>query len=123
VTPALFLAVVAAGALGAVARAWASGEVQRRWARRGLGTLAVNLCGAFALGLWLGTPALSTGWVEVVGTGFLGAFTTFSTWMAEAVLGWRDGHRWAVAAEVAATLLAGVGLLSAGTALAGAILT
>lgn len=119
-TPALFLGVVVAGALGAVARAWVSGAVQRRWTRRGLGTLAVNLTGAFALGLWLGVPA-PQGWLEVVGTGFLGAFTTFSTWMVEAVLAWRDGDRRAVAAEVAATLLAGVGLLLAGTALGGAI--
>jgi fluoride exporter len=121
VTPAVFLGVVTAGALGAVARAWVSGAVQRRWPRRGFGTLAVNLAGAFALGLWLGGPAPPLGWLAVVGTGFLGAFTTFSTWMVEAALGWREGDRGTVVAEVVATLLAGVALLLAGVALGGAI--
>jgi fluoride exporter len=120
VTPGIFLGVVVAGGLGAVARAWVSGSVQRRWPRRGIGTSSVNLAGAFALGLWLSGPALPSVWLEIVGTGFLGAFTTFSTWMVEAVVGWRPGRRWAVAVEVGATLLAGIGLFLAGTALGAA---
>jgi fluoride exporter len=119
VTPGVFLGVVVAGALGAVARAWVSGSVQRRWPRPGIGTWSVNLAGAFALGLWLGGPAPSVA-LEIVGTGFLGAFTTFSTWMVEAVVGWRDGRRVAVAIEVGATLLAGIGLVVAGAALGAA---
>jgi fluoride exporter len=109
VTPGLFVAVALAGAVGAVARARVGGAVQRRFARRGLGTAFVNLAGAFALGLW---SALAPGPValEVVGTGFLGAFTTFSTWMAEAALTWREGRRWAAAVEVVATLAGGVAL-------------
>jgi CrcB protein len=39
------------------------------------GTLAVNVTGAFVLGL-LGNNF-------VLGTGFVGAYTTFSTWMFE----------------------------------------
>ena len=39
------------------------------------GTLVVNVTGAFALGL-LGNNF-------VLGTGFVGAYTTFSTWMLE----------------------------------------
>jgi fluoride exporter len=120
VTPGVFVGVVAAGALGAVARAWVGGAVQRRWPRRGLGTLIVNLSGAFALGLWLSGPTLPFAALEIVGTGFLGAFTTFSTWMVEAVVGWREGRRGAVAVEVGATLLAGIGLLLAGAALGAA---
>jgi fluoride exporter len=120
VTPGVFLSVVAAGALGAVARARVVGAVERRWPRRGLGTLTVNLSGAFALGLWLGGSTLPFAALEIVGTGFLGAFTTFSTWMVEAVSGWREGRRWAVAVEVATTLLAGIGLLMAGAALGAA---
>jgi len=116
VTLALFAAVALAGACGAVARAWVGGQVQRRCARRGVGTAVVNLVGAFALGLWL---ALAPGpaAVEVVGTGFLGAFTTFSTWMVEAALGWGEGRRLAVAVEVAATLVAGVVLAALGAAI------
>lgn len=116
-TAGLFAAVVLAGAVGAVARAWVSGAVQRRWPRRGAGTMAVNLAGAFALGAWLGLAPGGSGWLDVMGTGFLGAFTTFSTWMAEAALGWREGRRIAVAIEAVATLTAGVAAAMLGAAI------
>jgi len=108
VTLAVFVPLVAAGALGAVARAWVAAAIRRRWPRRGVGTLAVNLAGAFLLGLWVGLPGLPTAWLEVVGTGFLGAFTTFSTWMVEATAGWRGGRRGSVILELGAALGAGV---------------
>jgi CrcB protein len=59
-----------AGGCGALARFLVS-----RWLRVPYGTLVVNLTGAFALGL-LGNNF-------VLGTGFVGAYTTFSTWMFE----------------------------------------
>jgi fluoride exporter len=117
VTPAVFLALVAAGALGAVARAWVGAAVRRRWRRRGLGTLFVNLSGAFALGLWAGVPGVSAAWLQVAGTGFLGAFTTFSTWMVEATAAWQGGRRGGVIAELAATLALGVAAAGLGFAL------
>lgn len=113
-TPYLFAAVVVAGAAGAVARAWVGEAVLRRWPRRGLGTLAVNLSGAFLLGLWTGSPAVPATWLEVVGTGFLGAFTTFSTWMFEVTAAWRDRRRATVVVEVGATLALGVALAALG---------
>lgn len=115
----LYLAVVAAGALGALARWGVSVAVAARWRRPGLGTLMVNLLGAFALGAWLGAAAeLDAGWLVVVGMGFLGAFTTFSTWMAELAARWRAG-------AMLGAILEGVATLGAGTALAvlGALLT
>jgi fluoride exporter len=114
VTPSLFAAVVMAGAAGAVARAWVGEAVLRRWPRRGLGTLAVNLSGAFLLGLWTGLPAVPAAWLEVVGTGFLGAFTTFSTWMFEVTAAWRGGGRATVVVEVGATLALGIALAALG---------
>jgi len=116
-TPAATLAVALAGAAGAVARAWLGREVRRRAARPGLGTLVVNLAGAFLLGLWSGLPNLPAAWLEVAGTGFLGAFTTFSTWMLEAAASWRAGRRAAVVAELAATLALGVALAAFGLGL------
>lgn len=115
-TPAVFLALVAAGALGAMARAWVGASLLRRWPRRGLGTLAVNLTGAFLLGLWAGLPDVPAVWLEVAGTGFLGAFTTFSTWMLEATAAWREGRRASVVAELAATLALGVAAAALGLA-------
>ncbi len=46
------------------------------------GTMAVNLTGAFGLGVLDGSGA-STHLVLVCGTGLIGAYTTFSTWMFE----------------------------------------
>jgi CrcB protein len=59
-----------AGGLGAVTR-----FLVAVWLPVPVGTLAVNVSGAFALGL-LGDNF-------VLGTGFVGAYTTFSTWMLE----------------------------------------
>lgn len=116
-TPAVFAAVVAAGAVGAVARAAIGVLVRRIWRRRGAGTLVVNLSGAFALGAWISWPGVDPGWLEVVGTGFLGAYTTFSTWMAEAAASWREGQRAAVVGEVALTLVLGLAAAGLGVAL------
>jgi fluoride exporter len=83
-------AVSIAGAAGAVCRYLVSGWVQN--AVRSdfpAGTLTVNLVGSFALGLIGGTGPLDSTLV-LFAVGFLGGFTTFSTWMIETV---RLGHR------------------------------
>lgn len=48
------------------------------------GTLAVNLVGSFATGA-LAETAVSGRWSTLAGAGFLGGFTTFSTWMVETI--------------------------------------
>lgn len=82
------LAVVAGG-LGALARVGVSGGVQRALrTTRPWGTAMVNVVGALALGLLVGLhdgAGLSDDVLHVVGIGFLGGFTTFSTWMFESV--------------------------------------
>jgi fluoride exporter len=84
------VAVSIAGAAGAVCRYLISGWVQN--AVRSdfpAGTLTVNLSGSFALGLIVGTGPLDSTLI-LFAVGFLGGFTTFSTWMIETV---RLGHR------------------------------
>jgi fluoride exporter len=122
VTPGLLVALMAAGALGALARAWLTLWVQARWSRPGTGTLIVNLLGAFALGLWLGAAGsgadgATSAATTLVGTGFLGAFTTFSTWMVELHARAARGEGAAAALEAALTLAAGTGLAVLGAAL------
>lgn len=78
-----FLILSLAGGVGAVARYVVSGFVQQR-AGAGFpaGTMFVNLSGAFLLGLVVGAGGVTSSWVVAL-AGFLGGFTTYSTWMVE----------------------------------------
>ena len=86
----LLLAIGVGGALGALARYGLSGWVQGFLATPfPLGTLVVNVLGSFLLGLavyLLESTALSTEVRSLVTIGFLGAFTTFSTFSYEALV-------------------------------------
>jgi fluoride exporter len=82
-TIALWGAFSISAGCGAVLRFLLDGAVSRRLpGSLPLGTMAVNLTGAFALGLLAGSNA-SHHVVLVCGTGLIGAYTTFSTWMFE----------------------------------------
>jgi CrcB protein len=81
------LAWIGVGVCGAVG-SWLRFSVGRAiTARRPsdfpLGTFVVNLTGGFALGLLTGA-GLAGSALLVLGTGLLGGYTTFSTWMLEA---------------------------------------
>ncbi|MFO7777052.1 MAG: CrcB family protein [Nitriliruptoraceae bacterium] len=109
----LLLAVVASG-LGALARYGLAGAVQRRTAgTRPWGTAVVNVTGAILLGVLAGLHAagrVDMAAFTVVGAGFLGGVTTFSTWMVESV---RLGEQGAAAGLLAVAVNV-VGLLVAG---------
>lgn len=70
------------GGAGAVARVEVGAAVTARVGKVWIGTLAVNIAGAFLLGLT--HAALSGSARTTIAIGLLGAFTTFSTWMLEA---------------------------------------
>jgi len=72
------------GALGAMARYGLGGLVHRNAALAAFpfGTLAVNLSGAVLLG-FVSALALGHTAALLAGTAFVGAYTTFSTWMFE----------------------------------------
>ena len=81
----VILAIALAGGVGAYLR-WLVTAWLDNGRRRGTGTAVVNLAGAFALGLIVAltdTGRIDSFWGPVLGTGFLGALTTFSTWMIE----------------------------------------
>jgi CrcB protein len=80
VSAAVVAGVAVLGGLGALARFGLDGAISR--GSFPLGTLAVNLTGAFLLGLLVGATTDETA-LRLAGTGFLGAYTTFSTWMLE----------------------------------------
>jgi fluoride exporter len=85
------LGVGVLGGAGALARFLLDGAVSDRVGRRfPWGTLAVNASGAFVLGVVAG--ALDGDAYTLVGTGLLGAYTTFSTWMLESHRLGEDGR-------------------------------
>ncbi len=106
-----WLAIAAAGALGAVARFLISQTaMQRLGTRLPWGTVLVNVSGALAAGVVTGlvTEALLPAALgRVVAGGFLGAYTTFSTAMVETLqLRERAGSAAAIAHLLAESLAA-----------------
>ena len=78
-----WVGVAVFGAFGAVARFRVDAAVSARLPSDfPIGTLVVNLSGAVPLGLLVGA-AVPHRALLVLGTGFLGGYTTFSTWMVE----------------------------------------
>lgn len=74
------------------------------------GTFAINVLGSLLLGLIVGAAAPAS-LVALLGTGFCGGFTTFSTFSYETVRMVEQGHGRRAALYAAASL--GVGLLAA----------
>jgi CrcB protein len=101
-------AAVVAGAAGAVARFLLAGAVGA-WAGGRWGTLTVNVIGSFALGALVAAPRVPAGIVIVAGAGFLGSFTTFSTFAVETTLLDRRSAVAAVAAVSVCALAAAAG--------------
>jgi fluoride exporter len=110
----MILLATVAGAVGALSRYVLSGFVQERIdSDLPIGTLAVNLTGAFLLGLVVGVDQLGSA-ATLTAAGFLGGFTTFSTWMIEAVRLGIPPLRARALINLAVTLVAGVALAAAG---------
>ena len=118
---AIVLGIGAIGGLGAIARFVLDGAVASRIGRRfPFGTLAVNLSGSFVLGLLVGA-ALSERAFDILGTGLIGAFTTFSTWALESHRLGEDGQLRLGALNFAVSLGLGVLLAWAGRELGAAL--
>jgi CrcB protein len=103
----LVLGIGLFGAVGAIARFLLDGVVSARassicpW-----GTLVVNLTGAFALGFVTGK--LSGDAQLLVGTGLLGGYTTFSTWMFESHRLGEDGELRAGVVNLLGSIILGI---------------
>lgn len=110
-----WLGLALAGGLGAVCRFLLDALVRRRWdAPIPVATLLINVLGSFSLGVlvgWVGDVAGAADLRTIVGTGFLGGFTTFSTAAVEVALLGRE-RRWL------AGIVLGLGMLGLGLAAA-----
>jgi CrcB protein len=118
------ISVVLGSALGGTARYFLSGVVARRigetfpW-----GTLAVNVSGAFLIGIFaalamdkaslLGSP---NPWLFAV-TGFLGCYTTVSSFSLQTLALARDGESGRAVGYVAISVVLSIGAVALGFAL------
>ncbi len=121
--PSLYVGVALAGAVGAPARYLVDGLVRSR-TRDDLpyGTLAINLTGSFLLGLLTGlalTRGFPTTPFVLLGAGFCGAYTTFSTFAFETVRLAEEDERGRAVVNVVVSVVGGVLAAAAGWALAG----
>jgi fluoride exporter len=119
VSLAVWVGVAVLGGCGALARFGLTLLVaDRLHPHLPLGTLAVNLSGAFLLGLIVGiAPGGDTR--LILGAGGIGAYTTFSTWMLETQrLGERGMRRLALLNGVLSVTL-GLGAAALGRAIGG----
>jgi CrcB protein len=122
---AVWIGIVVAGAIGAPARYLLDGFVQDRtsgafpW-----GTFVVNMSGSLMLGFITGlalyhafpsTPRI------ILGTGFCGAYTTFSTWTFETIRLLEEGDTTEALLNAGGSLVLGLLAAASGMALAAAI--
>lgn len=101
----------AGGALGVNARYWL-GVWMNRWASPQFpwATFTINVTGSFAIGIltigltrWLPHPNLRL----LLITGFLGGYTTFSTFEYDSATLWERGELWLVAANMVGSVTVG----------------
>ncbi len=113
------IAIGLAGALGALSRYGLQSLVNEVAGRPSIvGTLLANLSGAFLLGLLIAATEnrleLSSVARAGIAIGFLGSYTTFSTFMFESVTRLENGEVLLVLAYVAASIILGLALAYAG---------
>jgi CrcB protein len=114
------------GALGAIARYQVAAVIQSRipagfpW-----GTFVVNVSGCFAMGiatvLLTDRLVVHPGWRFLIPIGFIGAYTTFSTFELETFRAVTEGAVLAGALNVAGSVVAGYAALWLGVVLARAV--
>jgi len=108
----VWLLVMVGAAVGAPCRWLLDQAIQRR--AQGVlpwGTMTVNVLGSLLLGMLLALslePDTQARLLAVAGTGFCGAFTTFSTFMYETVVLTEEGSTAVGLANVGLSLVAGL---------------
>ncbi len=110
------------GFFGANARYLVSGWAAERWgAGFPYGTFVINITGSFILGFFLAF-AQQRPWVHptsrlMFAVGFVGAYTTFSTYTYESIRLMQDGQMILAVTNIVGSVLAGLVAVVAGLAL------
>jgi CrcB protein len=110
-----------AGAVGAVLRYLVDRLVQTRIESDfPYGTMVINVTGSLVLGFLAGSAlhhGVSATWLAVLGTGLIGAYTTFSTFTFDTFRLLGSDAKVSAAANVAVSLVVGLGAAAAGLVL------
>jgi CrcB protein len=108
------LIVGAGGAFGSIAR-YALGKKIAAGSNSGfpVETFIINVSGAFLLGIVISIPIPHSLYL-LFADGFLGAYTTFSTFMAEGFSLWKNNNRLNALTYVLGSLLLGLAGITAG---------
>lgn len=121
-----YLFIMLGGALGSATRFWVGASVASRLGSRfPYGTLIINITACFVIGLsveFLNQRAdISSSWRFFFPIGFVGAYSTFSTFEWEAFSSLTHGAFWIAVLYVVISLVSGLISVALGSALAKAL--
>ena len=107
-----YFLVLIGGGTGALARYVASSTIMTRFGGTfPLGTLVINITGSFVIGFLMTILTerfkLDPNWRLLLVVGFLGGYTTFSSFEWETYTAVRDGARWTGALNVVSSVILG----------------
>jgi fluoride exporter len=115
--------IAVGGALGAIARYWVGSAIASRLgAKFPYGTFVINISACIIIGFsltYLGKRAeLNPAWRYLIPTGFVGAYSTFSTYEWETLSSLRDGALSLAALYAIGSLVVGLVAVWGGAVLA-----
>ena len=118
-----YLLIAAGGALGSIARYWVGSTIAGRMGIRfPYGTLIVNITACVIIGFsltYMGKRAdLSPAWRYLIPIGFIGAYSTFSTYEWETLSTMRSGAFLLAALYAAGSFILGLAAVWGGSVLA-----
>jgi len=118
-----YLLVLAGGGTGALARYVAASAIMTRFGGKfPLGTLAINVTGSFLIGFLMTLLTerfqLDPQWRLLLVVGFLGGYTTFSSFEWETYSAVREGGFWIGLANIVGSVTLGYAAVWLGGALA-----
>ena len=115
-----FLLVFIGGGLGAMARYFVTRNLAGKLGNFPLGTMAANIFGSFLMGLTVGIIAGRSSLENVrllLAVGFLGGFTTFSSFSAETLSLIQGGQIFSATINILVSVVAGLAACFAGLTL------
>lgn len=117
-----YLLVLAGGGVGSLARYVAASAIMTRFGGQfPLGTLVINVTGSFLVGflnILLERFQLAPNWRLLLVVGFLGGYTTFSSFEWETYSAIRDGGAWTGMLNVVTSVMLGYIAVTLGSMLA-----